>query len=416
MNTQGPPPTASAPPSRGLRARGESFAARPPFAQRGALIPLFVIALIPLLAMVGLALDMGHLYLNRTRLQGTADAIALSAAKNLNDLRGNSLFWGTTLLEATNVCEQNWGYSEFDDPCAFGALDVTYSNTLPFSAGTSPGQFIRVALPTFSQPSWFIQVLNLLGNDFTNVNIAPAIAVAGPTSRLAFPANIVPWLACDGTPPVLTDPPRVLAGDSACSGNSCIANDYKNATYQDGIAMAWAALYTSPPNQTQRTNFYNALATRIQREPPSGRAPNSASLLPPATYNFGGTAQSIYPNNLGYNAYKSSLNTALFDSHPRVITVPVVACTAGAPDENPAPIIQFGCFFIREACQKRPIGNGCVAAPQPTGLSPKIGPPPGGFSFEYLPGCLNQGTAPVAGGTPGSGPYTIVLYPAAPPP
>jgi hypothetical protein len=402
MNSNASQPNKIQPPRRGT-GLSCGIAGQSPRRQRGSLLALFVIALLPLLAMVGLALDMGHLYLSRTRFQNTVDVAALSAAKTLNDLGQD--YWTTARDEAYNVCERNWllsGIVEFDDPCQRGApdsLEFDYSNTLPFAAGTTPGQFVRVRLPNVVQTSWFIQVLNLLGYDFTSVNVGQITAIAGPSSRLTFPANIVPWLACEGAPPQLTNPPRILSEVGACPGNSCIANDYKNTTYYDGRTIPWMALpYAS---QTDRTVLYNALKTRILREPFDGLG-NTAGAVP--TYNIGGTVNN--GTNKGYTTYKSFLTSARLDNHPRIITVPVVDCPGGVPNANPS-IIRFDCFFIREACEKSPTGNGCKTTLQ-NGPSLNFVT---GNSFERVADCLNQGAGPVGGGTLKAGPYTLILYP-----
>ncbi len=49
--------------------------------QRGVVLPLVVIGLIAMFAMVGLAIDSSHAFVNMTRLQNTSDAAALAAAK-----------------------------------------------------------------------------------------------------------------------------------------------------------------------------------------------------------------------------------------------------------------------------------------------------------------------------------------------
>jgi len=47
------------------------------------------IAMLVLLGITGLALDMGHMYENKTRLQNAVDAAALSAAKKLDETKGD---------------------------------------------------------------------------------------------------------------------------------------------------------------------------------------------------------------------------------------------------------------------------------------------------------------------------------------
>src|SRR2546423_1745474 len=70
-----------------------------PRSQRGAAIVLIVIALLALLLMAGLALDGGHLMLNKTRLQNAVDAAALAGAKTLDET-GNTGSATTQALQA----------------------------------------------------------------------------------------------------------------------------------------------------------------------------------------------------------------------------------------------------------------------------------------------------------------------------
>jgi Flp pilus assembly protein TadG len=54
--------------------------------RRGALIPLFALLLIPLLAMLAFSIDAGWMVLVRTDLQNTVDAAALAGAEKLQNL------------------------------------------------------------------------------------------------------------------------------------------------------------------------------------------------------------------------------------------------------------------------------------------------------------------------------------------
>src|SRR3990167_7568906 len=60
-----------------------------PARQRGAVMVLIVIALASMLLMAALALDGGHMLVNKTRLQNAVDAAALSGAKTLQQVMGS---------------------------------------------------------------------------------------------------------------------------------------------------------------------------------------------------------------------------------------------------------------------------------------------------------------------------------------
>lgn len=79
--------------------------------EAGQVIALFVIALIPILGMVGLAIDVGYAYYSQRSLQSTADAAALAGASKLPDAAGASALaaqYGTS-VGAKNAIKSNSG-------------------------------------------------------------------------------------------------------------------------------------------------------------------------------------------------------------------------------------------------------------------------------------------------------------------
>ena len=93
-----------------------------PRRQRGAAMILVVVGMVAILGVAGLALDSGHMMLNKTRLQNSADAAALAAAKTLDQTAD------VTLAEAAAeamfaVNAGNAGNREIGDAYASG--DIT---------------------------------------------------------------------------------------------------------------------------------------------------------------------------------------------------------------------------------------------------------------------------------------------------
>ena len=84
--------------------------------------------------MAGLALDMGHAFLNKTKLQNSVDAAALAAAKTLDDT-GNTTLATAEALDAFRGNASAAGNHEMSTAYAngSGSLQVTveYSATLP---------------------------------------------------------------------------------------------------------------------------------------------------------------------------------------------------------------------------------------------------------------------------------------------
>lgn len=78
-----------------------------PRRQEGSVSVLMVIALAAILMVAGLTLDMGHMLLNKTRLQNAVDAAALSGAKTLSQVMGGINSASATQAAALNTLAQN---------------------------------------------------------------------------------------------------------------------------------------------------------------------------------------------------------------------------------------------------------------------------------------------------------------------
>ncbi|HEY5756647.1 MAG TPA: pilus assembly protein TadG-related protein, partial [Steroidobacter sp.] len=103
-------------------------------AQRGAVAVLVAIAMSALILIAGLALDMGHAFLNKTRLQNSVDAAALAAAKTLDDT-GNTTLATAEALQAFANNAATTGNGELSTAYGNGGgslrVAVDYSATLP---------------------------------------------------------------------------------------------------------------------------------------------------------------------------------------------------------------------------------------------------------------------------------------------
>ena len=108
---------------------------------------LVTIAMLMMLGIVGLALDGAHGILNKSRLQNTVDSAALSAAKTLDQTKGDTV---AALAEALSMFGTNAagaGNGEIRASYDAGGVQVAvqFSNTLvPFAPGTIPAQYVRV--------------------------------------------------------------------------------------------------------------------------------------------------------------------------------------------------------------------------------------------------------------------------------
>jgi len=154
---------------------------------------LFVVALLAILALGGLALDGSHQMLNKARLQNSVDAASLAGAKILDDTSDTAQADTAARLMFANNADDAGNREMNNAPIN---IDVQFSATVnPFVPGSYvPGSentgFVRVAATGFTMPAWLIRVLGF--NDKT----VSASAVAGPTPPIVCSCNVVPIIAC----------------------------------------------------------------------------------------------------------------------------------------------------------------------------------------------------------------------------
>lgn len=138
--------------------------------QRGAVAVIVALTIVVLLGMLGLVIDLGHLYVAKSELQNAADAAALSGAKQLNgtaarvccgvdsaqaraiEAAGMNKYNLNTI--AVNLVASNLSVGDCpDDSCMVPISSVT-SNAL--AAGKT---FLKVDTGSRNFNTWFVQVL-----------------------------------------------------------------------------------------------------------------------------------------------------------------------------------------------------------------------------------------------------------------
>lgn len=175
-----------------------------PGRQRGAVAILLTVAMVALLALAGLALDGGHLLLNKTRLQNAVDAAALSGAKTLSKVMGTTGSATTTRTAALNTLTLNAsaaGNGELASAIAgntdgFATVELAASVYGPFSfPGPTDARYVRVTVPQYGLAGFFWSFLQSLGggNNLGAKRVA-AVAVAGPSPTE--PCDITPLMVC----------------------------------------------------------------------------------------------------------------------------------------------------------------------------------------------------------------------------
>jgi len=119
--------------------------------QKGAVLAIFAISLVAIIAMAGLALDVSHAYIDKARLQNVLDATAMSGAMTLA-LNGND-----AAAEALAISDALATFdADLENELAAASLTpvIEFSHTLdPFVPGSTPGIFVRARIDTYNMPT-----------------------------------------------------------------------------------------------------------------------------------------------------------------------------------------------------------------------------------------------------------------------
>ena len=397
--------------------------------QRGVVAVVVAIGLLALLAMVGFALDSGHIVLNKSRLQNTVDAAALSAAKVLD--KTGSETQATTAARA--VFDANAAsHPELAEVLSGADLTLQYSNTLePWAPGTVPANYVRVIAQDFTMWTSFTSLVGI-----TDTRTA-ASAVAGPSAPIGSTEGNE---ACDLAPMMIcADPAAGAAGDWGYTGdNVSLLKIASNApspvgpgnfqlirlggpgcdTVRENLAGGYESCLSSISNvDTQPGNCTGPVTQGLNTRFGDYQGGMSAADYPPdkvvtepqpdlkvapdgVTVTFQNNEPVNHINDLSYSYddYSQDLVTGPYDfadgkPQRRVIAVPFVDCTTMVNGQGNLPVLGFGCFFLLQPAVQKGNEN---------------------FVFsEYIGQCGADGTpGPVPDPDPLGGPgiYKIVLH------
>ncbi|WLG43598.1 TadE/TadG family type IV pilus assembly protein [Pseudomonas sp. FP1740] len=376
-----------------------------PRRQEGAVSVLMVIALAAIAMMAALALDGGHMMLNKTRLQNAVDAAALSGAKTLSQVEGGTSMASATRTAALNTLMQNanaTGNNELataigGNPGTFAVVELSSRVYGPFSyPGPLDAKYVRVSVPNYSLTGFFwgfVQSFGAVGN-----KAVAAIATAGPSPTN--PCDLAPLMICgDATK---YDPAagmfwgfqfgdlqvlKSAAGNTSAigpgnfqlldfgSGGSSVREDLAGGG--SVCRNVGDTVNTSPGNtvgpasQGLNTRFgiYNGPVSASDYPPDLVTSSSS----PAITYNDSVTpAQTLYKGQpvtssngnltagsnaiLDYNDWKASVAACVAGSgsgcqsngvfERRMLKVVVGDCTGKQGGSTTIPVLGFGCYFV----------------------------------------------------------------------
>jgi type II secretory pathway pseudopilin PulG len=174
-----------------------------PRRQEGSVSVLMVMVLAVIGMVAALALDGGHMMLNKTRLQNAVDAAALSGAKTLSQVEGGSNIASTTRAAALNTLIQNanaTGNNELatavgGNAGAFAVVELAASVYGPFSyPGPTDAKYVRVSVPSYNLTGFFWNFAQVFGSGGLGAKAVAAIATAGPSPTS--PCDLSPLMVC----------------------------------------------------------------------------------------------------------------------------------------------------------------------------------------------------------------------------
>jgi Flp pilus assembly protein TadG len=169
--------------------------------QKGNILVMFTVSLVALISMVSLALDGGHLLLNKAKLQNLLDTAALHAAKELDEGATHS----EARLAAMNIIQLNLAHSDHSELAS--AIDLTtfasnsnqVTSQLKIEFSQRPDPFVidnnitsKYVKLTVSQ----LDLTNFLADVMGFNKQVSASALAGPSTNLTCFNSLVPMLVC----------------------------------------------------------------------------------------------------------------------------------------------------------------------------------------------------------------------------
>lgn len=405
--------------------------------QKGSILTFLAITAVVIIGMGGLAVDLGHAYWNKNRLQNVLDAAALSGAKTLNET--GSLTQADQDARSTFQSQLTGEMTSLTPTITFSPKLYSSPNFLPAASADASSRYIRVKVAIFTMPVWLARVVPGIGKTLSigGTAVAGPQYIGGPGSTVC---NIAPMvmctddshLTCDSSSDCLgynvdptNDVEQVLKTGSGTnwnvgpgnyqliqldcgSGGSCVRQEIGGS--YSGCATVGNDVTTKPGNtvgpvsQGLNTRFgiYNGPVNSTDY-PPDHVTHYSTDSTGTATFWYGASNPPGNPPDPSYSySYGNQdqyWNTNGVD-HRRMIAVPVANCTGTTNGQGNVDVLGLACMFLTQ-----PAANDGSQ----TVYGQLVGMQSGTTNVGETGACDIQGT-PSATPPPGSPLYKIVLY------
>jgi len=428
--------------------------------QHGAVVVILAAGMAALLAVAGLALDTGNLFLNKSKLQNAADASALSAGVALNAAGGNyqkavasavARFESVIATEGNEALQEAYSNNEI-------SLTVTTSPTLsPFaSTNADDDWYVRVSVSALHLDSFFLRVIGIDsfsvpatavagrtpvgvsnpsgGNDINPICGVAPMMVCGDPSKVPSADSDNYWGYTPGETQILksTAQCQAITGDGECvkpataddwsvgAGNFQLIqlNDADGnplpggAGVREALAGGDSCINAVQGNEitTEPGNVVGPVAQGLNTRFGIYNGPLAGSSADyPGDYVSGQPRGSEMDYSDYQAAYDSDTKTTCFgcytegEDYRRVIAVPIGDCSDSQNGKGEIPLLDMGCFFITKKASQN--GNesevyGQFVEDCPVGITPPPGEgPTNGNDATSTPGGNNINKA-----------YIIQLY------
>nr|WP_057927394.1 TadE/TadG family type IV pilus assembly protein [Burkholderia ambifaria] len=394
--------------------------------QRGAVAIIVGLALAVLIGAVGLALDLGKLYVTRSELQNSADACALSAARDLTSAIS------LQVAEADGIAAGHSNFAFFQQNAVQMQTDsnVTFSDSLtnPFLTKTAVAtpaniKYVKCTAQLSNIAHWFIEVLNTIpGVQVANAAQVSASAIAtvgaGQTTcaipvfvcraAAATPYKVGDWISSPSGSSSTYGPGNfgwaALDGStnettiaSELSGNTCnivSPPDLGSTGLKSAALRAWNTrfgIYTNGANGSSGQPDFAGYAYVGPNYGPPGTAgivgdAYTQFVLDRASFKaYQGDGTPPTGSGISTNGTVTASNYQTFGGDRRVALAPEGDCSTLSGASSKLHVTQWDCVLMLDPLPFSPGAGGVVA------------------HLEYL-GSTASGTTPCAThGLPGSG-------------
>jgi hypothetical protein len=346
---------------------------------------------------LGLVIDLGHLYVAKTELQNAADACALGGARELNDLSTGALDRATAAAMTTG----NRNKVDLQkDSVNIVAADVTFSDALggPYSRAVDSGTIYVRCAPHETNPKsivmWFMTVTGLKswnmtaeavarpvgGQSFCAIPLTMCTTAAPGTPNLGFVAGTwysgrlaagtattgnYDWVSFEGQTGG-SDLGEAIAGPGVCNLS---ANTIDSKPGVDtGVAQAWNTRFGLYSGKYKDIDSYPPDRTGYAYTP--NKTGSKGNILPgswPAAPPQNAYADYLVHKSITHDPYNptalldkngkavnlpgnpSPLSQALHASKGqdrRMVFVPVLACKNWAANKKNMPVLDYACAFM----------------------------------------------------------------------